>query len=124
MAKHNIGEYKRILPQGGLCDMHYYWENLNLEYEDAQRVPSRSPNRDYVIIRTAFGIKKHMYAHGEKLLFDTKEERDAYREAYYAQQAADAHRNAMIRALVQEFKTKLETKSTAELEAYMAKVFK
>lgn len=122
--KHEISEYKRILPQGGLCDMHYYWENLDLEYAEAQRVPSRSSDRDYIIVRTTSGIKKHMYAHGEKLLFDTKEERDAYREAYYAQRAADTHRNTMIRTLVREFETKLKTKSTAELEAYMAKVFK
>lgn len=122
MAKHHISEYLRILPQGGLCDYIYYWQNLDLSYEEAQIVTKS--NKDHVIVRTAFGVKKHMYAHGNTLLFDTKAERDTYREAYYAEHDERTRRNKMIQALVKEFKSSLETKSTAKLEEYMAKVFK
>lgn len=122
MAMHHITEYLRILPQGGLCDYIFYWQNLDLAYEEAQVVTKS--DKEYIIVRTAFGVKKRMYAHGNTLLFDTKAERDTYREAYYAEHDERARRNKMIRALVQEFKSNLETKSTAKLEEYMERVFK
>ena len=123
MALHSVTEYLRIQPNGGLCDYTFYWQNLHLEYEEAQ-VVTKSSNKDYVIVRSAYGVKRHMYPHGNTLLFDTREERDTHRAAYQAERDENSRRDKMIRALVQEFKSTLKTKSTAQLEEYMAKIFK
>lgn len=120
--QHTTSQFMRIKSKGYICDMSYYWANLDQEYEEVKEFPNPS-NRDYTNVHTAVGIIR-MYRYSNRLLFDTAEERDTYREELKAERAASAYRNKMIRTLTEEFKSQLENKSTEELEKFMKRVFK
>ena len=113
---HQISEFYG-LPKGGLCDSSYYWEHLDLEYKNPS-MPNSGRKNGYVIIHMAFGMKKRMYSYGEKLLFETEEERDAYRKEQVALRKENARRSAALKILIEN----LKSKSTEELERLAVEV--
>ena len=113
---HQISEFFG-LPKGGLCDSSYYWEHLDLEYKNPS-MPNSGRKSGYVIIHMAFGMKKRMYSYGEKLLFETEEERDEYRKEQVILREENARRNMALKILIEN----LKSKSTEELERLAAEV--
>lgn len=63
--------------------------------------------KDAVKINTATGIKT-VYFYGEKTWFDTKEERDAYREETNRERAEMISKNKVIKAINEKLNTMTE----------------
>lgn len=118
---YKTSEFLRVKDKGWICDMTFYWAHPEFEYEEVREFPVT--NKDYTNIHTAFGIIRQ-YRYSNWLLFNTAEERDAFRAELQAERAASAHRNKIIRTLIDEFKSSLESKSTEELEEIMKRTFK
>lgn len=118
--QYTTSQFMRIKSKGWICDMSFYWANLDQEYEEVRKFPIHN---DYVNVHTAVGIVKFP-RYSDWAIFDTVEERDTFREELQAERAESAYRNKMIRALTEKFKSQLENKSTEELEKFFSKVFK
>lgn len=118
--EYGVSKFMRVKSKGWICDMSFYWANLDLEYEEVQRFPI---HKDYVNVHTASGIIQ-LPRYSDWMLFDSIQERDTFRDELRAERAESAHRNKMIRALTEEFKSQLENKSTEELEKIMKRIFK
>lgn len=73
------------------------------------------PGRDTVNVHTANGVVV-MYAFGEKTLFDTREERDAYRIQYAKDREAMVNKNKIIKAITAKL-TEMDEGSLRELLA-------
>ena len=63
--------------------------------------------KDAVKINTATGVKT-VYFYGEKTWFDTKEERDTYREETNRERAEMISKNKVIKAINEKFTTMTE----------------
>ena len=118
--QHGVSKFMRLKSKGWICDMSFYWANLDLEFEEVREFPV---HKDYVNVHTALGIVQ-MPRYSNWAIFDSIQERDTFKTELLAERAASAHRNKMIRALTEEFKSQLENKSTEELEKIMKRIFK
>lgn len=118
--EYGVSKFMRVKSKGWICDMSFYWANLDLDYEEVRRFPI---HKDYVNVHTAAGVIQ-MPRYSDWMLFDSIQERDTFRNELQAERAESAHRNKMIRALAEEFKSQLENKSTEELEKIMKRIFK
>ena len=118
--QYGTSKFMRVKSKGWICDMTFYWANLDLEYEEVRKFPIHN---DYVNVHTALGVIQ-MPRYSDWAIFDSIQERDAFKFNLQAERAESAHRNKMIRALTEEFKSQLENKSTEELEKIMERIFK
>ena len=92
--KHSVREFYRIDGQKLYTEDYIIANNIPMckkgDYRHGWSVALYfSPNRDTVNVYTANG-KVVMYAFGEKTLFDTREERDAYRIQYAEERNCDS----------------------------------
>lgn len=111
--KHTSDEYLTILPCGGLCTEEYADKHKELK---CRRTISLNPNqKGYRYVQTLEG-KIKMFQYGEHTLFDTEEERDAYREEQAILRAETTRRNRALKILIED----LKSKSTDELELLVA----
>jgi hypothetical protein len=101
--KHSVREFYRIDGQKLYTEDYIIANNIPMcekgDYRHGWSVALYfSPNRDTVNVYTATG-KVVMYAFGEKTLFDTREERDAYRIQYTKDREAMVSKNKVIKAI-------------------------
>ena len=101
--KHSVREFYRIDGQKLYTEDYIIANNIPMckkgDYRHGWSVALYfSPNRDTVNVYTANG-KVVMYAFGEKTLFDTREERDAYRIQYAKDREAMVSKNKVIKAI-------------------------
>ena len=80
------------------------------DFEEVSRFPI---SYDWVNVHTALGVKK-MPRYSDWMIFDTIQERDAFKAKLLAERAESAHRNKIIRELVEELK-ELETEDLEEV---------
>ena len=108
--QYGTSTFMKVKSKGWICDMSFYWANLDLEFEEVREFPI---HKDYVNIHTALGVvQKPRYSNW--MIFDTIQERDAFKAALLAERAESAHRNKIIQALVKELK-ELETEYLEEI---------
>ena len=102
--KHSVNELYKINGQG-----YYSEESAKLLSTEKDRVSkvSHIVNRDAVKVIIPKGMKE-VYLYGEKTWFDTKEERDAYREEANKNYAEMVSKNKVIKAITEKLKEMTE----------------
>lgn len=120
--KHSVREFYRIDGQKLYTEDYIIANNIPMckkgDYRHGWSVALYfSPNRDTVNVYTANG-KVVMYAFGEKTLFDTREERDAYRIQYAEERKAKGQRNKLIQRAMQKL-NEMDEESLLKLLATM-----
>ena len=130
---HSIDElyYIATIKEGNLCRTYTYFTESYRKANNIQ-LPKRFNRSDdgmahrlnskmgdsFVVLDT--NGKRRVYLYGEKTWFDTKEERDAYREEMNKERAKETARNKVKK----EIAAILDTMSTAEIEAVLASLKK
>lgn len=118
--KHNVEEFYKVNGQK-FYTMDYIIANDIPKCKRGNRTNGYSvamylgTSKDTVNVHTANGVVV-MYAFGEKTLFDTREERDAYRIQYAKDREAMVSKNKVIKAITTKL-TEMDEKSLRELLA-------
>lgn len=100
--KHTVTELYRTNEKG------YYTEDyIKVNGIKEYRKVMHLIGKDAVKINTATGVKT-VYFYGEKTWFDTKEERDTYREKANREHAEMISKNKVIKAINEKFATMSE----------------
>jgi hypothetical protein len=97
--KHTMNEIYQVNHRGKIYTREYVEEN---KIKDARTV-GYMVSRDEIKIYTTEGIK-FGYVYGEKTWFDTREERDAYREEQAKARAEMVAKNKVIKAINEKLK--------------------
>lgn len=111
--KHTMNELYQVNHKGKIYTREYVEEN---KIKDARTV-GYMVSRDEIKIHTTEGIK-FGYVYGEKTWFDTKEERDTYREEQAKARAELVSKNKVIKAI----NAKLKEMSEEELVKLLEKM--
>ena len=96
--RHTVTELYRTNEKGYYTEDYIKANNIK-EYRKIMHLIGK----DAVKINTATGIKT-VYFYGEKTWFDTKEERDAYREEANREYAEMVSKNKVIKAITEKLK--------------------
>lgn len=120
--KHNIREFYNVNGQRLYTEDYIIVNDIpkckNGDYRHGWSVAlGLGPGKDTVNVYTAMG-KIVMYAFGEKTLFDTREERDAYRIQYAKDRAAMVSKNKVIKAITAKL-NEMDEESLRKLLATM-----
>lgn len=127
--KHSITElyYTATIKEGNICHTYIYFTERYRKANKIQLTKRFNPiddgmaHRLYSKMGDSFVLldtngKRRVYLYGEKTWFDTKEERDAYREETNKERAQETARNKVKKALDE----KLDQMTIEELQALLA----
>ena len=127
--KHSIRElyYTATIKEGNICHTYTYFTERYRKANNIQLTKRFNPIDDgmahrlnskmgdsFVLLDT--NGKRRVYLYGEKTWFDTKEERDAYREKMSKERAEEIARNKVKK----EIAAILDQMTTEELETVLA----
>ena len=127
--KHSITElyYTATIKEGNICHTYTYFTERYRKANKIQLTKRFNPIDDgmahrlhskmgdsFVLLDT--NGKRRVYLYGEKTWFDTKEERDTYREEMNDERAQETARNKVKKALNE----KLDQMTIEELQALLA----